>query len=167
MKFLSKFFSSIIEYDTPKVVTVHNPTIGLLRRGMQLCVVLYVSLYQLWYAQGYQEFAGVESSVTTKVQLVVFIFDKMIHTQVKGYSLSSLGLEPPPLPSNLREMYERVWDEADYVVPSAENGAFFVTTNVVITPNQTLGQCPEVSWLNIQSRAPLNLLAYLGSWKGP
>ena len=42
-------------------------------------------------------------------------------------------------------MYERVWDEADYVVPPAENGAFFVTTNVVITPNQTRGYCPEVA----------------------
>ena len=31
----------------------------------------------------------------------------------------------------------RVWDEADYVVPPAENGAFFITTNVLITPNQT------------------------------
>ncbi len=40
-------------------------------------------------------------------------------------------------------MYERVWDEADYVVPPAENGAFFVTTNVVITPNQTRTACPE------------------------
>ena len=29
--------------------------------------VLYVTLYQLWYAQGYQEFEGIESSVTTKV----------------------------------------------------------------------------------------------------
>ena len=38
----------------------------------------------------------------------------------------------------------KVWDEADYVVPPAENGAFFVTTNVVITPNQTWGECPEV-----------------------
>ena len=41
-------------------------------------------------------------------------------------------------------LYDRVWDEADYVVPPAENGAFFVTTNVVITPNQTWGHCPEV-----------------------
>ena len=32
------------------------------------------------------------------------------------------------------------------VVPPTENIAFFVTTNVVITPNQTLGYCPEVSW---------------------
>ena len=41
--------------------------------------------------------------------------------------------------------WKRVWDEADYVVPPAENGAFFVTTNVVITPNQTRGYCPEVA----------------------
>ena len=63
--------------------------------------------------------------------------------QVKGYSQSSLGsvLMPP----HLRALYERVWDEADYVVPPAENVAFFVTTNVVITPNQTLGHCAEVS----------------------
>ena len=46
-----------------------------------------------------------------------------------------------------RSMYERVWDEADYVVPPAENGAFFVTTNVVITPNQTWGTCPEVFFM--------------------
>ena len=60
---------------------------------------------------------------------------------MKGYSLSSLGngLEP-----KLRTMDRKVWDEADYVIPPAENGAFFVTTNVVITPNQTTGRCPEV-----------------------
>ena len=74
-----------------------------------------------------------------------------INIQVKGYSQSSLGSKHPPVPPNLRQMYERVWDEADYVVPPAENGAFFVTTNVVITPNQTLGQCPEVSWLKIRN----------------
>ena len=37
----------------------------------------------------------------------------------------------------------RVWDEADYVVPPAENGAFFITTNVLVTPNQTQSRCPE------------------------
>ena len=36
-------------------------------------------------------------------------------------------------------LYTRVWDVADYVVPPAENGAFFVATNVIITPNQTRG----------------------------
>ena len=63
---------------------------------------------------------------------------------MKGYSQSSLDFAKIFVPPNLRLMYERVWDEADYVVPPAENGAFFVTTNVVITPNQTWGHCPEV-----------------------
>ena len=39
------------------------------RRCLQLLVVLYVTLYQLWYAQGYQEFSTVESSTTTKVSI--------------------------------------------------------------------------------------------------
>ena len=68
----------------------------------------------------------------------------MFNTQVKGYSQSSLGSKHPQVPHGHSMMYERVWDEADYVVPPAENGAFFVTTNVVITPNQTMGHCPEV-----------------------
>jgi len=33
-----------------------------------------------------------------------------------------------------------VWDEADYVVPPSENGAFFIATSAVITPNQTRGR---------------------------
>ena len=65
--------------------------------------------------------------------------------KVKGYSVSQLDSDVRErMPPSLRMLYERVWDEADYVVPPAENGAFFVTTNVVITPNQTLGHCPEV-----------------------
>ena len=65
--------------------------------------------------------------------------------QVKGYSISRLDEDvASQLEPSLRLLYERVWDEADYVVPPAENGAFFVTTNVVITPNQTRGLCPEV-----------------------
>ena len=44
-----------------------NDPLSLLRRSLQLLVVLYVTLYQLWYAQGYQEFSTVESSTTTKV----------------------------------------------------------------------------------------------------
>ena len=40
-------------------------------------------------------------------------------------------------------MYERIWDEADYVIPPSENNAFFVMTNVIVTPNQTRTHCPE------------------------
>ena len=67
---LNQLLNYVIEYETPKVVTVHNVSIGLIRRGLQLLVVLYVTLYQLWYAQGYQEFSSVESSTTTKVRAI-------------------------------------------------------------------------------------------------
>ena len=92
-----------------------------------------------------------------KLAKLLFLSFYLLVCQVKGYSQSSLaGVSVPP---SMRKMYERVgssptnllasylcqvWDEADYVVPPAENGAFFVTTNVVITPNQTWGECPEV-----------------------
>ena len=69
-----------------------------------------------------QEFAPVESSVTVKL---------------KGTSRSRLpDAQNMSVPREWRHLYNRVWDTADYVVPPAENGAFFVTTNVVITPNQ-------------------------------
>eukprot|EP00095_Tigriopus_kingsejongensis_P001162 maker-scaffold350_size199587-snap-gene-0.24 protein:Tk01162 transcript:maker-scaffold350_size199587-snap-gene-0.24-mRNA-1 annotation:"hypothetical protein DAPPUDRAFT_206200" len=117
------------EYETPKVVTIQNVPLGILRVSLQLVVLSFVIFYQLWYARGYQEFANVESSVTTKV---------------KGISKSTLSERAKEkIPNYLHEMYERIWDEADYVVPPAENGAFFVMTNMVITPNQTRGVCTE------------------------
>ena len=47
------------------------------------------------------------------------------------------------LPAEYIDIYERVWDESDYVIPPSENNAFFVMTNVVLTPNQTRTTCPE------------------------
>ena len=78
---------------------------------------------------------------------------------MKGYSVSQLDSDVMErMEPSLRMLYERVWDEADYVVPPAENGAFFVTTNVVITPNQTLGHCPEVGTFNEAPHDYHNLL---------
>lgn len=48
-------------------------------------------------------------------------------------------------------LYTRVWDVADYVIPPAENGAFFVATNVIITANQTRGESQQ-------------LLTYVAQW---
>ena len=59
---------------------------------------------------------------------------------MKGYSISRLDEDvSEAMNPTLRMLYERVWDEADYVVPPAENGAFFVTTNVVITFTGIIG----------------------------
>ncbi len=56
------------EYETPKVVTIQSVPLGILRLLLQLLVIAFVVVYQLWYAKGYQEFAEVEASVTTKVK---------------------------------------------------------------------------------------------------
>ena len=39
--------------------------------------------------------------------------------------------------------FRRIWDVTDYVVPPTESNAFFVTTNVIITPDQEKGTCAE------------------------
>ena len=78
-----------------------------------------------------------------KIVLDVILFDCIINQDVHH----NMGTSPHKflfLISIFSSNLHQVWDEADYVVPPAENGAFFVTTNVVITPNQTWGECPEV-----------------------
>ncbi len=49
--------------------------------------VLYVGLYQLWFARGYQEFAGIESSVTTKV---IWLVQKCITYAVLTFTCTYL-----------------------------------------------------------------------------
>ena len=51
--------------------------------------IVYVTLYQLWYAQGYQEFAGIESSVTTKVGEVWQVF-KYSCDEISRFQISTL-----------------------------------------------------------------------------
>ena len=67
------------------------------------------------------------------------------YQQVKGLSISERidGDMSPNFDQSHIDMYERIWDEADYVIPPSESNAFFIMTNAVITPNQTRGTCPE------------------------
>ena len=62
------FYSAIFEYETPKAVIVKNYPMGVLRLVLHTSCLCFIFLYQLWYARGYQEFAGVEKSLTTKVK---------------------------------------------------------------------------------------------------
>ena len=78
------------------------------------------------YKKGYQEFGKVESAIVTKV---------------KGVAYTNIS-------KNIPEIYKRIWDTSDLIVPPSENDAFFITTNIIITPNQTRGTCGEViAWL--------------------
>jgi len=116
-----QMLDAVIEYETPRYVKVHNPLVGLVLRSSQALIISYIVGWALLHERGYQESAVVESSFITKV---------------KGTTSSNME-------AGVAKLHNRVWDEADYVVPPAENGAFFITTNVLITPNQTQAMCAE------------------------
>ena len=59
--------SYLSEYETPRVVTVRHYPLGVLKLIMQISILAFVFGFQLWHEKGYQIFAPVESSVTTKV----------------------------------------------------------------------------------------------------
>ncbi len=67
-KILTRIWTSIIEYETPRLVRIHNRKLGLVRRLIQLSIVCYLLVYALWLQKGYQEFTRVESSVTVKIK---------------------------------------------------------------------------------------------------
>ena len=62
------WFDTIFTYDSPKVITVKNVPMGILRLVLQTIIFCFIVLYQLWYARGYQEFWPGEASITTKLK---------------------------------------------------------------------------------------------------
>ncbi|GFU29844.1 p2X purinoceptor 4 [Nephila pilipes] len=124
----NQLFFSLFEYYTPKIVLIKNTKVGVLNRFVQLAIICYIIGFAIIYNKGYQDFSPIESSVTTKVKGVIYT----------NYSKNDFDNLVPDT-----EVYQRIWDTADYVVPPSENNAFFVVTNIVITSNQTQSQCPE------------------------
>lgn len=113
--------SSCLEYDTPKIVTIRSRFIGILNRLVQIAIILYVVVWVFIIHKGYQFIDNAPvSGVTTKLKGV-------------AYTNSS---DP--------RVGQRLWDAADLNVPPEENGAFFLTTNVIVTHNQTQGECTEL-----------------------
>lgn len=113
--------SAIFEYNTSKVVNIRSKSIGLLNRLVQLAVVGYIIGWVMIYKAGYQQVDRGIAGTTTKVK----------------------GIAYTPLES--ARIGKKVWDAQDVVVPAEENNAFFVTTNVIVTNDQTQDECPESS----------------------
>lgn len=106
-------------YDTPKMVHIPHKSIGILNRLIQITIIGYILGYVIIFNRGYQLVDRGLGGTTTKVKGVAFTNE----------TDSRIGT--------------RVWDAVDIVVPPEENNAFFVTTNVIVTNNQTQGECPE------------------------
>ncbi|XP_074635329.1 P2X purinoceptor 4-like [Acropora palmata] len=122
----SALTSALFEYDTNKVVHIRSKTIGITNRLVQFTIICYVIVYVIIIKKGYQDTEKPYSSVTTKVKGTALT------------NLTSTSGQSFPLYGGVH-----LWDSPDYIVPPEENGAFFVMTNMIITPNQTQGTCPE------------------------
>ncbi|XP_031551512.1 P2X purinoceptor 4-like [Actinia tenebrosa] len=126
MSFCGSICDALLEYNTSKIVLIKSKKVGLINRLIQLAIICYVIGFVIIYKKGYQETEKPYSSVTTKV---------------KGVSFTNLTLKSGkqfPLYGG-----PHVWDDADYVIPPEENGAFFIATDMIITPDQTQSICPE------------------------
>ncbi|KAM8960747.1 P2X purinoceptor 4-like [Pelodytes ibericus] len=114
----AELYSCIFDYNTPRIALIKSRKVGLMNRVIQLGILAYVIGWVFVWEKGYQDFDTVVSSVTSKV---------------KGVAVT-----------NTSELGSRIWDVADYIIPSQEENAFFVMTNVIITQNQTQGHCAEL-----------------------
>ena len=150
MTWLRKGVSVFFEYDTPRIVHIRSKRVGVLSRFVQACILTYIVGYVIVYQKGYQKFDKVTSAVTTKLKGrnrnagARRGFNMTSRRPISGVVFTNFTddeLVGVPLP--WKPLYRRIWDATDYVVPPTENNAFFVTTNVIITPNQTQGSCAE------------------------
>ncbi|CAC5361215.1 P2RX4 [Mytilus coruscus] len=116
----NKAIGVFFEYDTPRIVHIRSKKVGVINRLLQLIIIGYVIGYAIVYKKGYQEVDAVQSAVTTKLKGVVYVNQ-----------------------SQYPDITTSVWDVAEYVVPPQENNAFFVITNLIETPKQTIGICSE------------------------
>ncbi|KAG8597725.1 hypothetical protein GDO81_002369 [Engystomops pustulosus] len=114
----AEVYSCIFDYNTPRIALIKSRKVGLLNRVIQLLILAYVIGWVFVWEKGYQDFDSVVSSVTLKV---------------KGVAVT-----------NTSDLGYRIWDVADYVLPAQQENAFFVMTNLILTPNQTQGRCPEL-----------------------
>ncbi|TPP63839.1 P2X purinoceptor 4 [Fasciola gigantica] len=117
---MGRGLAMLFEYETPKLVQISNLKIGVAHRIIQLIILIYVVCWVLMYEKAYQYNDEAKCAVTTKVKGVGF---------TDAENIPGIG--------------KRSWDIADYIIPPLENNAFFVATNLIVTPKQKLGKCAE------------------------
>ncbi|XP_061417047.1 P2X purinoceptor 4-like [Lethenteron reissneri] len=116
--FCREMWSGFFDYETPKTMVVKSRKLGVVYRGAQALILTYFVGWVFLTEKAYQTAEGVkEVSVISKVKGV---------TATNG--------------SDLRA---RVWDVAEYVMPPQGTDSFVIITNVLETPMQSLGVCPE------------------------
>ncbi|XP_061433731.1 P2X purinoceptor 4-like [Lethenteron reissneri] len=111
--------SGFLDYETPKSVVVKSRGLGVAYRIGQMLILAYFIGYVFVYQKAYQA-----TDIVSEVSII---------TKVKGVAaVGDVGTET-----------RRVWDVAEYVSPAQGSSSFAIITNVHVTPEQTLGNCPE------------------------
>ncbi|XP_053135104.1 P2X purinoceptor 6 isoform X2 [Hemicordylus capensis] len=108
----------LLDYKTEKFALTRNRKVGLLHRVVQLGILGYILGWVLLTKKGYQE-----KDTDPHVSVI---------TKLKGISVI-----------HIRELGDRLWDVADYVKPPQGENVFFLVTNLIATPKQEQGSCPE------------------------
>uniref|UniRef100_A0A8D2Q704 P2X purinoceptor n=1 Tax=Varanus komodoensis TaxID=61221 RepID=A0A8D2Q704_VARKO len=119
--------SFLFQYDTPRMVLVHNKKVGVTFRLIQLVVLMYIIGWVFLYEKGYQSKDSIISSVSVKL---------------KGLTMT-----------NSSDLGPYIWDVADYVFPPQGDSSFVVMTNFIVTRDQKQETCPEVMLPGISSSA--------------
>ncbi|XP_071479418.1 P2X purinoceptor 4-like [Diadema antillarum] len=124
---LTSMSDTFFDYDTPKMVQIKSKKVGAINRLVQMGIVLYAFGYVIIWQKGYQSIDTVEGSATSKLKGVAYT------------NITNSSKLRTPFP----ERYNRVWDVPDYVIPAQQTNGFFVMTNMVLSPMQSRGACPE------------------------
>lgn len=114
-KRISSYFFS---YETPKVIEIESRFVGVSHKILQLILFALVIVWVFILNNGYQFIDNGAIGGTTN--------------KIKGIAYSN-STDP--------RVGRRIWDSADLHVPPQDDGAFFLTTNIILTKNQTQGIC--------------------------
>ena len=106
---------SLCQYQSIRFVTIKNKKIASIYYFIIFLVLCYVVGYTVIYSKGYQATGDVSGTTVVKIKGSGAIGN------------DTVGLQP--------------LDAMDLVVPSTEADAFFVTTAINTTPNQTQTTC--------------------------
>lgn len=114
------FFSWFYTYNTAKVVKIESRAVGILNRILQIGLFVLIIAWIFVHDKGYQyaDKNGMASSTT----------------KLKGVAYTN---------SSDERVGKRLWDASDLNLQAYGEGSLFITTNILVTKNQTLGECPE------------------------
>ena len=119
-KLKNYFFTSLVSYESPKLVQIDSKCIGLTHNILLVTLTVAVVVYVFLLNNGYQ-YIDERARVSTTCK-------------IKGVTYSN-STDP--------RLGKRIWDTADLYSHPVGDGSFFITTNLITSRHQQQGVCAE------------------------